>query len=82
MSPTVPGAYTRIMSLGRLLIAAGLLLAALGLLVTFAGRLPFRIGRLPGDIYFQSKNTSFYFPLTTCIVASILFSLILWIFRR
>jgi hypothetical protein len=70
------------MGLGRLLITAGLLLVAVGLLVTFAGRLPFRIGRLPGDIYFQGKNTSFYFPLTTCILASVLFSLILWIFRR
>jgi hypothetical protein len=68
--------------LGRLLITVGVVLVALGLLVTFAGRLPLRIGRLPGDIYIQGKNGSFYFPLTTCILASVLFSLILWIFRR
>ena len=70
------------MGLGRLLITAGLLLAALGLLVTFAGKLPFRIGRLPGDIYIQGKNTTFYFPLVTCLLVSIVLSLILWIFRR
>jgi hypothetical protein len=70
------------MGLGRLLITAGLLLAALGVLVTFAGRLPFRIGRLPGDIYIQGKNTTLYFPLVTCLLASIVLSLILWIFRR
>jgi Protein of unknown function (DUF2905) len=70
------------MGLGRLLIMAGLLLAALGVVVTFAGKLPFRIGRLPGDIYIQGKNTTFYFPLATCLLASIVLSLILWIFRR
>jgi uncharacterized BrkB/YihY/UPF0761 family membrane protein len=74
--------YTRIMGLGRMLITAGLLLVALGVLVTFAGRLPFRIGRLPGDIYIHGKNTTFYFPLVTCLLASIVLSLILWIFRR
>ncbi len=70
------------MGLGRMLVTAGLLLVALGVLVTFAGRLPFRIGRLPGDIYIHGKNTTFYFPLVTCLLASLVLSLILWIFRR
>ena len=70
------------MTVGRLLIIAGVMLVALGLLVSFAGRLPFRLGRLPGDIYIQGKNSTFYFPLATCILLSALFSLVLWIFRR
>jgi hypothetical protein len=67
---------------GRILITLGLMLVALGVLVTFAGRLPFRLGRLPGDIYIQGKNSSFYFPLATCILLSVLFSLLMWILRR
>ena len=70
------------MSLGRLLITLGIVLVAAGLLVTFAGRLPVRLGRLPGDIYIHGKNSSFYFPLTTCIVLSALFSVVLWVLRK
>jgi len=69
-------------TLGRLLIVLGLGIAALGLLLTFAGRLPFRLGRLPGDIFIQGKSSTFYFPLATCLILSLLFSLLLWIFRR
>jgi hypothetical protein len=70
------------MPLGRLLITLGAILIAAGLLVTFAGRLPLKLGRLPGDIYIQGKNSSFYFPLATCIVISIVGSLILWLLRK
>lgn len=70
------------MPLGRLLITLGLLLVVAGLLVTFAGRLPLRLGRLPGDISIHGKNSSFYFPLTTCILLSVLLSLVMWILRR
>lgn len=70
------------MPLGRLLIALGITLAAVGLLVTLAGRLPVKLGHLPGDIYIHGKNFSFYFPLTTCILLSALFSLVLWILRK
>jgi hypothetical protein len=70
------------MPLGRLLIALGIALAAVGLLVTFAARLPVKLGHLPGDIYIHGKNFSFYFPLTTCILLSALFSLVLWILRK
>jgi len=48
-------------------------------------RLPLRLGRLPGDISYQGKHGSFYFPIVTCIVLSIAFTLILWVinyFRR
>jgi hypothetical protein len=67
---------------GRTLITVGLTLVAVGLLVTFAGRLPLKLGRLPGDIYIHGKNSSFYFPITTCILASVLLSLVLWIVRK
>lgn len=70
------------MGIGRVLIVSGVVLVILGLLVSLAGRLPFRLGRLPGDIYVHGKNTSFYFPLTTCILLSIVLTLVLWIFRR
>ncbi len=68
--------------MGRVLIVFGLVLVAAGLLISFAGRLPFKLGRLPGDIYIHGKNSSFYFPLTTCILLSVLFSLLMWLFRR
>jgi len=70
------------MGLGRMLIVAGAVLIVAGLLVTFAGRLPLKLGRLPGDIYIHGRNTSFYFPLATCILLSLLFSLVMWILRR
>jgi hypothetical protein len=65
-----------------MLITLGLVLIALGVLVTLAGRLPFRLGRLPGDIFVQGRHSTFYFPLVTCLLVSLLFSLALWLFRR
>ena len=70
------------MPFGRLLITAGLLLVVAGLLVTFAGRLPLRLGHLPGDIHVHGKNFDFYFPLATCVLLSVVASLVLWILRR
>ncbi len=70
------------MPLGRMLIVAGIVLLAAGVLLTFAGRLPIRLGRLPGDIYVQGKNSTFYFPIVTCILLSVLLSIVMWIVRR
>jgi hypothetical protein len=70
------------MGLGRFLIATGVLLIVAGLVVTYGGRLPIRLGRLPGDIAIHGRNSSFYFPVTTCIVLSVLLSLVMWILRR
>ena len=67
------------MPLGRLLIVAGVVMVVLGLLISYA---PFKLGRLPGDIYIQGKNSTFYFPITTCILLSVLLSLILWLLRK
>jgi Protein of unknown function (DUF2905) len=78
----ISGPYTGIMGVGRTLITVGVLLVLLGVLVSFAGRLPFRIGRLPGDIYIHGRHGTFYFPLATCILLSVVFSLLLWMFRR
>ena len=68
--------------MGRTLIALGIVLVITGLAVEYAPRLPFRIGRLPGDIYIHRNNTTFYFPIVTCVLASALLTLILWIFNR
>jgi len=70
------------MPLGRMLITLGLILVAAGVLLTFAGRLPFKLGRLPGDIFVQGRNSTFYFPLVTCLILSVVFSLVMWLFRR
>lgn len=70
------------MGIGRILIVLGIFLVVAGLLFTFADRLPLKLGRLPGDIHYQGKNTSAYFPLTTCILLSVVFSAIMWLFRR
>ena len=66
--------------MGRALIALGILIV--GVAVEYAPRLPFRIGRLPGDIYIHRNNTTFYFPIVTCILVSGLLTLIFWIFNR
>ncbi len=70
------------MGVGRMLITLGIVLVVLGVLITFAGRLPFRIGRLPGDISYHGKHTTFYFPVVTCLVLSVILSLVMWIVRR
>jgi hypothetical protein len=67
---------------GKSLVVAGLVLVGLGLLIQYGGRLPFRLGRLPGDIVWRGKNATVYIPLATCVVLSLLFSLVMWIVRR
>lgn len=68
-------------SFGKLLILFGLSLAAVGGLMLFIGKVPY-IGKLPGDIYVQRKNFSFYFPLTTSILLSIVLTLLFSFFSR
>jgi membrane protein implicated in regulation of membrane protease activity len=67
--------------LGRTLVLLGLLITLAGLVLVFVGRVPW-IGRLPGDIHIQRGNWSFYFPLTTSIVLSVLLTLLFWLFGR
>ena len=61
---------------GRLLVIMGVVLAVVGLLMMLGPRLPFRIGRLPLDFRYQRDNFTFYFPLGTSILVSIVLSLI------
>ena len=64
--------------MGRLLIVVGLVIAAVGMLVSLG--VPF--GRLPGDIFYRRGNFSFYFPIGTCIVVSIILTLLFSFLRR
>jgi hypothetical protein len=69
--------------LGRFLIILGIILLLLGLLFSYSNFFSFlHLGRLPGDIRVRRGNFSFYFPLTTCLLLSILFSIIYYIFRK
>jgi len=68
-------------SIGKSLIILGLIIAAIGVLFTLAGRVPW-LGRLPGDIHIKRENFTFYFPLATSIIISLVLSFILWLFRR
>ena len=69
--------------LGRFLILLGFMLIILGLILTYSDFFSFlRLGRLPGDIHIKRDNFSFYFPITSCILLSVIFTLILYLFRR
>ena len=67
--------------IGRALLVAGGVLLALGLLFTLGGRIP-GVGRLPGDIVYRKGGFTFYFPLVTCILLSLVVTVLLRIFRR
>ncbi|MBV8055741.1 MAG: DUF2905 domain-containing protein [Deltaproteobacteria bacterium] len=71
-------------SIGKALVIIGVLIAVLGLLVWSSGSIPLvnRLGRLPGDIYIRRDNFAFYLPITTCIVLSIIISLLIRLLRR
>ena len=75
------GARFDFSGLAKFLIAAGLILAGIGLVLLFAGKIPW-LGRLPGDILYRGKNVTFYFPVVTCLVVSVILSLILWFINR
>ncbi|HOP63331.1 MAG TPA: DUF2905 domain-containing protein [Spirochaetota bacterium] len=66
---------------GRYLFVAGIIIAAAGLLYIYKDSIPFirHFGRLPGDINIKGENFSFYFPVATCILLSIIISLIIYI---
>ncbi|MDI5890747.1 DUF2905 domain-containing protein [Halomonas rhizosphaerae] len=66
--------------MNRTLILIGLIVIAAGLLWPWLSKLP--LGQLPGDIVIRRENVSFYFPITTMILASLVVSAILWVFQR
>jgi len=67
---------------GKFLVGAGILLVLAGIFVLVAGRFGLNLGRLPGDFAYRGKNVSFYFPLGTCILISIVLSLVLFLISR
>jgi hypothetical protein len=68
--------------LAKLLILLGAALLLAGILLLLVGRLHFPLGRLPGDILYRGKNTTFYFPLATSILLSVLLTLILYVIGK
>jgi Protein of unknown function (DUF2905) len=68
--------------LGKVLLWLGAGMVALGLLLILAGKIHLPLGRLPGDIIYRGKNTTFYFPLATSILLSVLLSLALYLVGR
>ena len=67
---------------GKILMLLGAVLLAAGLLLVFLGRTHLPLGRLPGDIVYRGKNATFYFPLVTSIVLSVLLSLVFYVVGR
>jgi uncharacterized membrane protein YidH (DUF202 family) len=67
--------------LGRFLVIVGAILLVLGLVLWLGPKIPW-IGKLPGDITYKRDNFTFYFPLGTCILISLILSLILYLFRK
>lgn len=68
--------------LGRTIIFVGIFLVVLGGILLLLGRSGLPIGRLPGDITVRGKNSTFYFPLMTCILLSIVLSVISWLVQH
>lgn len=70
-------------TIGKHLIVLGLSIALVGVIAILLARFPgLKVGRLPGDIYIERDGWSFYFPLATSILLSVVISLILWLVSR
>ena len=67
--------------IGKTIITIGIVLVIVGIIMTVAGKIP-GVGKLPGDILIKKENFSFYFPLTTCILLSIILSAIMYFFGK
>jgi len=67
---------------GRILIFLGAVMIVIGLMIVLLGRTHLPIGRLPGDIIYRGKNTTVYFPLATCLLLSIVLSVVLYAISR
>jgi ABC-type Na+ efflux pump permease subunit len=67
---------------GKLLIVFGVVLAAVGVVLVALGKTHLPFGRLPGDIVYRGKNTTFYFPLATSVLLSVVLSIVLYVVGR
>jgi hypothetical protein len=79
-SVAAPG--DKMTDVGKLLIVFGLVLLVAGIVVTILGKANLPLGRLPGDMVYRGKNTTFYFPLATSLLLSVLLSLLLYVVGR
>ena len=68
--------------LGKVLVGLGGFVVLMGLLIMLLGKVGLPLGRLPGDIVIRGKNSTFYFPLVTCLLLSALFTLVSWLWNR
>jgi len=68
--------------LGKFLVLLGGLLVMVGIALVVLGRTNLPLGRLPGDIFYRGKNTTFYFPLATSLLLSVLLSIVLYVVGR
>jgi hypothetical protein len=68
--------------LGKSLLALGGVIFLVGAVLLLAGKFNLPLGRLPGDIVYRGKNSVFYFPIVTCILISVVLSLLFWLFGR
>lgn len=66
---------------GKILLVSGLILAGIGLLLMLSDKVGW-VGKLPGDIVIKRENVTFYFPLATCILISVVLTLLFWLFRK
>jgi hypothetical protein len=81
MSVVTAPAMDPLRELGKALVVFGIVLAFAGVFLLISGKLPFRIGHLPGDIAYQGRNGSFYFPIATCLLVSLVLSFLFWIVK-
>jgi formate hydrogenlyase subunit 3/multisubunit Na+/H+ antiporter MnhD subunit len=68
--------------LGKLLVVLGIVLVMAGVVLTVLGKTNLPLGRLPGDIVYRGKNTTFYFPLATSVLVSVVLSIVLYVVGR
>ncbi len=68
--------------LGKLLVVVGIVLVMAGVVLTVLGKTNLPLGRLPGDIVYRGKNTTFYFPLATSVLVSVVLSIVLYVVGR
>ena len=68
--------------IGKSMIFIGIVIVIIGVILTFSDKLPFDLGKLPGDIIYKKENITFYFPITTSIIISIVLSLFFIIFGK
>ena len=67
---------------GKVIMLIGMVIVIIGFLLTFSDKLPFQLGRLPGDIIIKKEGFTFYFPLTTSILVSVVLSLLFYLLGK